>query len=72
MVREDRFNVIHFHQLKLHDLQGNEKCVKYQGMNDSEAQPIKDVDNMIAPPIRCARSGLMIRFNTIFGDYISW
>ena len=62
--------LINLHELKLHDMQGNEKCVKYQSMNDSEAESIKDVDNMIAPPTRCTHLGLMIRFNTTFSDNI--
>ena len=39
---------------------------------DSEADSIKDVDNMIAPPTQCTWSGRMVRFNTTCSDYISW
>ena len=63
--------LIKLHELKLHDMQGNEKCVKDQGMSDFEAESIKYVDNTIAPSTRCTRSGLMIGLNTTFSDYIS-
>ena len=39
---------------------------------DTEAESIKGVDDMIVPPTRCTQSGLMIRLNTTFSDYISW
>ena len=41
--------LINFYKLKLHDMQGNKKFVKYQGYeweSNSEAESIKDVDNI--------------------------
>ena len=49
------------------------QLVKCHSMtSDSEAESIKDVDNMIVmlPPNWCMRSYRMIRFNTTFSDYI--
>ena len=43
---------------------------EYESYSDSEAGSIKDVDNMIAPPTWCMRSGWTIRFNTTFSNYI--
>ena len=47
------------------------QLVKCHSMtNDSEAESIKDVDNIIVPPDWCMHSYRMIRFNTTFSDYI--